>query len=232
LLCFPYAGGSSSLYSGWPASLPDWIDVYSVSLPGRGARFDERPATDFTELVTAISDAIVPSPGCQTVLFGHSLGALLAYEVARRLEQRNAGPSALFVSGRQAPGLASRRAPIAHLPDDSFVAELKQIGGTPSEVLASQDLIELLLPMLKADFGLAENYDPPNGRRLTCPVVALGGLGDPWVHATDLKAWSGLTDGPFSMRMFPGDHFYIHQPERLLAHVSAGLSASMPGAAR
>ena len=225
LVCFPYAGGSSAIYAAWADSLPSWVDAIAVALPGRGARFDEPATTDFAALVDHVSTAIAGVDPLPLALFGHSLGALLAYEVARELEQRGAGPGLLFVSGRQASGLPSRRVPIAHLPDDEFIGELRAIGGTPSEILASGELIELLLPMLRADFALAERYKPLPGQPLTCPLVALGGLEDPWVHAPDLRAWSDMTAGPFSMRMFPGDHFYLHQPDRLLAYLVANLAA-------
>lgn len=225
LVCFPYAGGSAALYGAWADGLPEWVDVAAVALPGRGVRFDEPPASDFAGLVSAVADAIAAAGDQRLVLFGHSLGALLAYEVGRALDQRRAGPDMLAVSGRQAPGLPSRRIPIAHLPDDAFVAELRAIGGTPAEVLASDELVGLLLPMLKADFALAERYVPLPGPRLSCPLVALGGMSDPWVYAEDLRAWSAATTGPFSMRMFPGDHFYLHQPDRVLAYLGAGLAA-------
>jgi medium-chain acyl-[acyl-carrier-protein] hydrolase len=205
--------------------LPDWIDVATICLPGRGARFDEPAATDLGALVSDITGAIALMDARPKVLFGHSLGALLAYEVARLLRQRDAEPALLFVSGRQAPGLPSRRNPIAHLSGDRFVAELKAIGGTPAEILESDELISLLLPMLKADFALAEEYASPPGPPLDCPVVALGGSIDPWVNADDLRAWSGVTNGPFSVRMFPGDHFYLHEPERLIAYVHAILAS-------
>jgi medium-chain acyl-[acyl-carrier-protein] hydrolase len=233
LICFPYAGGSAALYTAWPDGLPEWVDVTAVALPGRGTRFDEPPSSDFAGLVSELAGAIAAAGAPRLALFGHSLGALLAYEVARKLQARHAGPDLLFVSGRQAPGLPSRRIPIVHLPDGEFVAELRAIGGTPAEILASDELIGMLMPMLRADFAMAEQYVPLRGPRLSCPLVALGGITDPWVHAEDLRAWSAATTGPFSMRMFPGDHFYLHQPDRVLAYLGAGLAAQCaPQAAR
>lgn len=209
LVCFPHAGGGAAIFRGWSEEFLAGVDLFALQPPGREGRFAEPPLADFRDLVRRATAALLPFTDVPLALFGHSLGALVAYEVARGLERHGATPAVLFVSGRQAPHLPSRRAPIAHLPDAAFVREMVQLDGTPAEVAASPELIALLLPMLRADFGLAEGYRPLPGARLTCPVVALGSHDDPWIDPPGLQAWQGVTCGAFATHMFPGNHFYL-----------------------
>jgi surfactin synthase thioesterase subunit len=154
--------------------------------------------------------------------FGHSLGALLAFELARQLE-RKGGPSPvhLFVSGHAAPQIPDDRPPTYNLPQEAFIDKLRAFGGTPDEVLAHDELMELLLPMLRADFQLSETYIYAAGEPLSCPITALGGVRDPYVTRDDLAAWCEQTESDFAVRMFPGDHFYLNSNGRELIGVIA-----------
>jgi medium-chain acyl-[acyl-carrier-protein] hydrolase len=233
LFCFAYAGGGSHVFREWASLLPVDLDVFAIVPPGRGSRFSEALVTDFDDLVTQIADEIIQYADRPITLFGHSLGASVAYEVARILEANGVSPGMVFVSGRQAPHVPSRRAPIAHLPDAAFLAGLAQMGGTPAEILASRELVDLLLPMLRADFALAETYRERPGPRLTCPLEALGASGDPLVDRAGLEAWRVATSGSFNVHMFPGDHFYLHAHMRpLLAHIGSRIAAGDGGAAQ
>ena len=222
LICFPHAGGGTSAYRSWADALSPDIDLFAVLPPGRESRFDEPLVTQFADLVAAAAAALHPLlDDGPCVLFGHSLGAAVAYEVARLLQHGAATPSALIVSGRQAPHLPSRRRPIAHLPDAEFIREVFALGGTPPEVASSQELVGLLLPMLRSDFTLAETYRPRPGAALTCPIIAVAGADDPCVDASGLQAWRDAGIGTFCSRLFPGDHFYLlDQRAPLLAYIS------------
>jgi surfactin synthase thioesterase subunit len=210
LFCFPYAGAGASAYRAWDNSLGAEVAVCPIQLPGRGTRLSEPPCTRLSRLVDALTDALLPQLGMPFALFGHSMGALIGFELARELRRRRGiEPVHLFVSAHRAPQLAPRESPIHQLPADAFVARLRRLNGTPPEVLDNAELMELALPILRADFELCETHVFRAAERLRCPISAFGGLNDSDVSPEDLAAWRSQTDGPFSLRMFTGDHFFL-----------------------
>jgi medium-chain acyl-[acyl-carrier-protein] hydrolase len=221
LFCLPFAGGSASAYSRWVSGLGPYIDVCPVQLPGREARIADPPYTSMESLVNALSQALAPYLDLPYAVFGHSMGAAIAYEVAERLRSGPHGePVRLLVSARHAPHLPGRSAPIHDLPDAAFKARLQQLNGTPAEVLANPELMELLLPTLRADFELNDTYQAPRRTPLGCPVTAFGALNDAEIHLDDMAAWQQITHGDFRMQLFPGDHFYISKsPQGVMAAV-------------
>jgi medium-chain acyl-[acyl-carrier-protein] hydrolase len=211
LFCFPYAGGSAQIYREWSDAFPDYVEVCSIQLPGRGPRFRETPIGDVAATVDALTGAIHPYLDRPFAMFGHSMGAILAYETTRRLAAEfGCSPSHLFVSGHRAPHLPSRRRPIHHLPDDGFIAGVRALNGTPAEFFDDPELVMLCLPMLKADFRMVETYVELDGQRLSCPLSALGGDADPTVPPADLAAWHMATTGRFRSILLEGDHFYVN----------------------
>lgn len=213
LFCFPYSGAAASIYYPWADQLPASIEVCPVQLPGHGTRLQEPLATRLAPQVEALAAGLAPAFDRPFAFFGHSMGALLSFELARYLRwQGRPGPTHLFVSGHGAPHLPDRNPPLHALPDDQFVVKLRELNGTPEEVLHHQELLQLLIPVLRADFAVCETYvyqpEPP----LNCPISAYGGLGDGYVNREELAAWREQTTGSFSLRMFPGDHFYLNTP--------------------
>jgi medium-chain acyl-[acyl-carrier-protein] hydrolase len=231
LFCLPYAGGGARIYRTWADALPDDVEVCAVQLPGRDQRHNETPITDASKLIDALSVVLRPYLDMPYALFGHSMGAVLAYELARRLGAAyDREPSGLFVSAHGAPHLPRRRPPSHHLPDDKFIARMKALNGTPAEVFANPELLALLLPMLRADFKLVETYAELPGPVLTCPVLAIGGRSDSDVPPTSLEGWATVTRGPFKSMLFEGDHFFINsERETLLRVLKHYLSADYGG---
>jgi medium-chain acyl-[acyl-carrier-protein] hydrolase len=227
LFCLPYAGGGARIYRTWADALPDDVEVCAVQLPGRDQRHNEAPITDAAMLVGALSVVLRQYLDMPYALFGHSMGAVLAYELARRLGTvYEHEPSALFVSAHGAPHLPPRRPPSHHLPDDEFIARMKALNGTPPEVFGNPELLALLLPMVRADFKLVETYAELPGPRLSCPVFAMGGRSDTDVPPTSLEAWAAVTRGRFESMLFEGGHFYINsERETLLTVLTKYLSA-------
>ena len=226
LFCFPPAGSGVAVYRTWAPMLGHGVQLCSILPPGREIRFGEEPIADFGEMVTAASAAIQPWAGEPYALFGHSLGSLVAYEVARRLTALDLQPAHLFVSGHDSPGQASRRAPIAHLPEQEFLQGLIALGGTSPEIAEARELLALLLPMLRADFTLAESYHPLPGPRLSCAVTALCGEADPWVDSAGLAAWRAVTTGIFESAVLPGDHFYLMPSgQQIVAQINSRIAA-------
>ena len=212
LFCLAYAGGSSSIYASWQNTLPDFIEVLPIQLPGRGSRMGEKPFTDLSQTAQAIHDALLPwFKEKPFAFFGHSMGATIGFEVARRLESEDGiRPFAMFASGRQAPHVPDRYPPIYNLPHDQFIRELKRLNGTPREVFEHQELMDLVVPILRADFQAIDTYRYIPAAPLECPIVALCGENDQDVHREDIEAWRIHTSQDFRCRIFPGDHFYLH----------------------
>lgn len=209
LFCFAHAGGGPSFFRPWRAPLAPEIAVRRVLLPGREWRLEEPPFRHITELVGPLCAALEPYLNQPYAFFGHSMGAVVAYEVARWFSgSSRVGPACLIVSGRPAPGLASGRR-LSELPDDQFVAEVGRLNGIPPEVLSEPGLLEMVLPALRADFELAETYRPLPGGRLSCPVVGYLSTADPEVDHAGMLRWREVTTGEFALRVFRGDHFYL-----------------------
>lgn len=219
LFCFPYAGGSASVFKGWGGVAPPEIHVVPVHLPGRGNRFTEPAATRSDALVEQLAGELAPYMDVPFAFFGHSMGAMLAFELARRLRAGGAAlPEHLLVSGRRAPQRPSDKRKLHGLPEDEFREELRTLDGTPEEVLAHPELMELFSPILRADFELCETYSLREDQPLDVPISAFGGLEDPDVSRDDLMAWKEHTRGPFKLRMFPGGHFFLHAARQQLVH--------------
>jgi medium-chain acyl-[acyl-carrier-protein] hydrolase len=227
LFCLPYAGGGAAVYRRWPEDLPGDVEIVALQLPGRERRIAERPCTDMTEVVSEVCHAIAPLLDRPFALFGHSMGAIIVFETARRLSASHGlQPMRLFVSGRRAPHLPARKAPIHHLPHDEFLAEIRELKGTPAEVLANADLMELMTPMLRADFRMIETYRHAPAQPLACDLIAFGGETDDEVNRDEVAAWRSATSGRFRMEMLPGDHFFLNsQRARLMPLLSEELAA-------
>jgi len=222
LVCFAHSGAGASTFTPWATVLPPAIEVCAVQLPGRETRLAELPFTRLEPLLSALLDAIGPQlAGRAYAFFGHSMGALVSFELARRLQAQGAGPVHLFVSGHPAPHLPDREPPIHALPEDQFLARLRQLNGTPPEVLEHPELRALLIPLLRADFAVCDHYTFTPGERLTCSLSAFGGLQDPHARRDELEAWRVHTCATFAVRLFPGDHFYLNSARPLLLRMVA-----------
>ena len=220
LFCLPYAGGGASTYRGWQVALGPEIHVVAVQPPGREDRMLEEPYRSLPSLRDAVVDAMTPLLDLPAAIFGHSMGALVGYEVARSL-QRRCSLAHLFVSGHSAPHLAPSRPPIHDLPDHEFISALRSLDGTPEQALAHPELMELLLPGLRSDFLMGETYAHRDGPRLDCPVTAFGGTADSLVPVASLSGWGEVTSGGFSVRMVPGDHFFVRRARPYLVEIVA-----------
>jgi medium-chain acyl-[acyl-carrier-protein] hydrolase len=233
MFCLPYAGGGASIYRGWGASLPADVEVCPVQLPGRESRMREAPIVRSEPLTQAIADAIQPYMNLPFVFFGHSMGAALGFELARELRRRGQPlPLHLFVSGRRAPQLPAREEPIWALPEPEFLVKLRELNGTPEEVLQHEELMKLLIPILRADFQVNETYEFTPEEPFDFGISAFGGLGDEDVTRDDVAAWQEHTRGRFRMRMLPGDHFFIHGSKDMVleavARDLAEITATVP----
>jgi len=231
LFCFPYAGGGASIYRQWGESLAAVdVEVLPVQLPGRESRLMEKPFVRFQPLVDTLIQALSPFMDQPFAFFGHSLGAVIGFELAHqlRIESRQE-PLALLVSGRRAPHVPDDDPPMYDLPEAEFKAKLRELDGTPEAVLENPELMALMLPLLRADFELIETYAARERPPLAMPVLAYGGLEDPDVERQHMEAWQVVSQAQFNLRMFPGDHFFLHpQRDDLLAAVAADLARVMP----
>ncbi|MBI5649974.1 MAG: thioesterase [Chloroflexi bacterium] len=222
LFCFPYSGGNAALFHAWQAELPAEIAVCPVQLPGRGARLAEPPFTQLAPLVRAVASALYDYFDQPFAFFGHSMGALLSFELARYLREHfQISPAHLIVSGHGAPQLPDRNPPIHALPHAEFIAKLREFNGTPSQVLDNPELLEIILPVLRADFAICETYRYEPRAPLACPISAFGGVADAYVSRAELVAWRAQTNATFSARLLPGDHFFINTTRAALLHALA-----------
>jgi medium-chain acyl-[acyl-carrier-protein] hydrolase len=215
LFCLPHAGGAASMYRRWQAAFPSEIEVCALQLPGRASRWSEPLVSDAHRLAEAAAEAILPHLDQPFVLFGHSMGALLAFEVARSLRRRaQREPSLLVASGRCAPHCPAREARIAQLPEREFVERLQaRYNAIPAAVLAEPELMRFVVPLLRADLTLLENYGFISEAPLRCRVAAFGGVLDSLVPREDLEAWREQTNGSFSLRLFHTGHFFTGDAE-------------------
>jgi len=211
LFCFPYGGGGSQAFRWWWNAFPPDIEVCAIQPPGRENRFSETPHTNLGPYVEELKDALAPWLDRPFAFFGHSLGALASFECARLIRaEYGRAPARLYVSGCRAPQAPSRDTPRAALPKPLLLDELRTLNGTPEEVLREPALMTLLLPVVRADFGVFESFRYRVVERFSCPIHAFGGVSDPRVTRDELEAWAGQTTGPFSLRMLPGDHFFLN----------------------
>ena len=204
LICVPHAGGSASMFFAYPDDLPRDVEVCAVQLPGRGPRLSEPPFTRMEPLVESLAEALAGMDDAPVAMFGHSLGALIAFELAHRLHTAH-----LFISGQAAPHLPRRRPAIHTRPSSAIIAELRRLGGTPAVVLEDPELLELMLPVVRADFAVCETYAYQHRDPLDCPITVLGGLQDTEASPLELAAWRGYTTADFGLQLFEGDHFYV-----------------------
>jgi surfactin synthase thioesterase subunit len=218
LVCFPHAGGGASLFARWKSLLPPEVQVHPARLPGRETRLRE-PLVERTELLVAeVMAAVAGFADRPLALFGYSMGALLAFEVARALDRSGTPPAALFVAALRAPQTETARPRIAHLPEAEFLTALQlRYGGMPAEILREPELLRLFVPILRADLAVVENYRYEPGPPLPCPVRCFAGTLDTSVTRPELEAWAEQTRGGFAFQQVPGDHFFIKGQAPLLA---------------
>lgn len=207
---FPYAGGGPAAFTKWCSGLNDSFEGLAVHYPGRGSRHSEPPLTDILALAETLSQAILPLLNKPFAFFGHSMGGLIAFELARTLRQKGlAQPNILFVSACAAPQLPNPHPQIHQLPDAEFVSELKKLNGIPPEILQNNELMQLSFPTLRADFEMLEMYQHQPAAPLACPIIALGGLDDSRVSREQVEGWALHTENSFESKYFAGDHFFI-----------------------
>lgn len=211
LFCFPFAGGSSFTYRLWKNRLPVWLDVCPANLPGRAMRMGEPGFTSLTALTEDIAEKIRPYTDRPFALFGYSMGAIIGFELARRLQREGIVPERLFVAASPPPHLTAREPIIYDLPPDEFKAELFKLAGTPREVLENEELFDLMEPLLRADFEMIETYRYLPDAPLAAPIFAFGGDADAEVSESELAAWEDHTEGGFDYRIYGGNHFFINE---------------------
>lgn len=229
LFCLPYAGGGAAAYRPWLSYLPSTLELQAVQLPGREARLREQPLRRMDQLVAALAPVIEAQLDRPYALFGHSMGALIAFELARALRRLGAPPPlCLVVSGRRAPQLADPDPPLHQLGDGPFVRSIvRRYNGIPRVILEDIDLLRLFLPTLRADLELIETYQYADEAPLDCPIIAFGGQSDERASMAELAAWGAQSLRPLGARQLPGDHFFVQSARaELVPAIAAIISAS------
>ena len=227
LVCLPYAGGSASYFFPVSRELAPNVEVLAIQYPGRQDRLLDPMVSTVEELADAVTEVLLATvPGDRPLaLFGHSMGATTAFEVAARLERHGAGPAVLFVSGRRAPSV--HRDERSHLLDDAGLwAEVVALGGAAGEVTVDPELVRMALPAIRNDFTAIETYRYRHGPRLRCPIHAIVGDADPKAPVEEVRAWADHTEAGFALDVLPGGHFYLDQH---LQTVLYGITEALPG---
>jgi medium-chain acyl-[acyl-carrier-protein] hydrolase len=192
------------------------IEIHPIRLRGRETRIAEAPLVSVGEIVESVVAEILPMLQTPFALFGYSFGALLAFETARRLRRDGISPDRLMVAALKAPHLQLRREPIHHLPQPELAAEIRRFRGTPDAVLDNPELMNLVLPTIRADFTAYETWQYEAEAPLDCPITAMGGATDASVRPDELSAWREQTSASFASHIFPGGHFFLHNARTLL----------------
>lgn len=214
MFCFPYACAGTQIFHQWPSFLPLDVDVCGIQLPGRGFRINEEPYTDIFKLVEDVCKAILMELDGPYVLFGHSMGAMLAYEVAKELHRMTGvWPEQLIVSAYRAPTIIRTGKKYHKTTDREFMAKINSLGGIPSSICNDSELIDLFLPVFRADFALIENYPFGNSKPVSCDITAFAGTCDPEASIDEVDAWKLVTNGNFKLRQVIGGHFFIHEAQ-------------------
>jgi medium-chain acyl-[acyl-carrier-protein] hydrolase len=208
---FPFSGGTAQVFKPFAALLPPDAGCYSLELPGRGRRFCDEPYGSITEIVNEAISTISPLIGnLPYYFFGHSLGAMIAFELAREMRRKKiALPSHIFVSGARAPQVVRRERNCHDLGHDEFIKKIREMGGTPEEIFENKEMLEIILPVLRKDFKAFETYKYIDEDPLNTPITSIGGLSDKFVTENDISEWGHHTTGYFSSHMIEGDHFFI-----------------------
>jgi len=228
LFCLPWAGGSAAAYASWTDAVRDDVEVCPIELPGRQTRWQESPFERLDPLVNSLATALSSELGGRFALFGHSMGALVAFELARTLRRRGEGePETLFVSAGAAPQLPRSLPWVPDQPDSVVREKLRELGGVPAEVDESPELMELLMPVIRADFSVCETHryrpEPP----LRCPIVAFCGEQDREVPPARMAPWAEQTTGGFSQHVLPGGHFALeNERDKVLTVIRSRLAAA------
>lgn len=210
LYCFHHAGGGASAYRAWPELVGCGVEIAAVRLPGRENRFAEPRFRRIADVVAALHGPLSASLDRPFAFFGHSLGALVAFETARVIDLAGGpGPAHLFAAASPAPGQGGRGDPLHTLPDHALIGRLHEYGGLPPPVLAQHALLGVLLPTIRDDLEMGHAYHATARGRLRCPITVLGGVDDPTVSLDDLARWQAVTEGPFQIRLVPGGHFFV-----------------------
>ncbi|MFG3252531.1 thioesterase II family protein [Streptomyces sp. NPDC048172] len=233
LFCFPHAGGAASYFYPWAGRLPDGIELQVLQYPGRQDRVGEPCVRSVPALADRIHAAIRPRLNRPYAFFGHSMGAVVAFEVACRIAREEgagpAGPAHLFVSGRRAPSCV-RHEELHRAGRSAFVAEMRALGGTDPRVLEDDTILDFVLPTVRADYEAVETYRFGSWEPLPYDVTALAGESDPKAAVEDVRAWSRHTRGTFGLHTYPGGHFYLDDHRSgVLDVVSSALTTAAPG---
>ena len=214
LLCVPWAGAGPEAFFPWRAALPTGVAMSAVHLPGRSTRYRAPLSSAIPDIVDRVEEALLAAPAPPTLIFGHSYGAVLAFEICRRLERAGRSPHRLVVSGSSAPPLVVGEEKVAHLPTSEFLAKVGAYGGLAPELLANQHLLSVFVPILRADFAALESYTFDDPRSVACPIVVLSGRSDPLVNQVGLDAWHQVAGSRCEVHLFEGGHFYFAGQER------------------
>lgn len=227
LFCLPYAGGSARVFLDWRTELPSFVDVRPLELPGRGLRFSEQPLDRLEPVVADLMATVADESDLPFAIFGYSLGALLGFELAWRLAQeRGIAPMHLLVAAARAPIWPRPLNQLCDLPDARLLEGLRMMNGTPRELLEHRQLMEIMLPVVRADFAVAERYQYRPGPLPSCPVTAFCGSADPVVSREAMGAWAECTTSAFALHELPGDHFFLRSARRpLLNKIAETLSS-------
>lgn len=210
LFCFPFAGGGATGFRDWANYLSPEIEVCAIQLPGRENRLKEAPFSQMDALTEALTNVLLPDLDRPFIFFGHSMGALVAFALAHRLRaQQQHTPAALLLSGRRPPQIASPVIAIDQISTATFVAGLRSLEGIPAEVLEHPEILDLMLPTIRADFTVCETYTYTPAPPFDCPITVFGGADDPIVDRDKLAEWQVHTSQDFRLYVFPGKHFFI-----------------------
>lgn len=217
LLCFPHSGGGASIFRKWSTYLPNTFEVYPVQLPGRENRFREPLLQSMESVIEELWPQVIPLLDKPLALFGHSLGALIVFELAKKIEANRIQQKViLFVSACLPPAYIDHSFPLHTLNNEEFIVQLNSYGAMPKQLLENREALNLLLPCLRADFSIFETYSCSTHFPMQMPIIAIGGDNDALVDSNRLLDWQNYTSGLFETHLFPGGHFYYyHEAQEL-----------------